>query len=479
MKNNILAAFLAVVAVFEVHVAICWAAEPVRPNVVLIISDDMGYSDIGPFGCKDIRTPNIDRLAKGGTLFTDAYVSGPICVPSRMGIMTGRYQQRWGVYGNNDGYTPEGLKRTAAETTIAEVFQKAGYVTALIGKWHLSGNGAILKAPPETLPEKNGFDEVTVIPGGMSAYKEAMLYCGGGRLEKAPEYLTDHFGKLSVDFIQRNKSKPFLLFLTFNAVHAPLQAVDADVAKCGEIPVVDRRTYAGMMTALDRNVGRVLDAITAAGVEQNTIVVFLSDNGGPAHDAAVHSRNMAENGPFRGHKFDVLEGGIRTPMMMKWPGRIPAGKKFSGLSSSMDIGATFLAAAGLFAPTDKPLDGIDLLPFLDGRKSGEPHASLFWECNWYDKPDCAARRGQWKIVQLCTGTEGLTAEKWQLFNLSTDLGEANNVAGKHPEIVKELDGAFRDWRSQMMEPWIRKPASHDKVSKREKQRADIKVKSGK
>lgn len=436
---------------------VCWgadlgldAAPSKRPNMVLIVADDMGYADIGAFGCKDFATPNLDRLAGAGVRFTNAYVTGPICVPSRTGIFTGRYPQRWGIYGNNDGYTPGGIRQTASEQTFAEVFQRAGYATALIGKWHLSGNGSLEKSVQESRPEQNGFEEVAVIGGGMSSYKAGtLLYQNGGSLVAAPEYLTDYFGRRSVEFIQRNKERPFLLCLTFNAVHAPLQALSGDVESHAEIGNMDRRTYAGMAAALDRNVGRVLDALAAAGVEDNTLVAFLSDNGGPAHDAAGHSRNMADNGPLRGHKFDVLEGGIRTPMMFRWPGRFPAGKAFGGISSSMDIAATFLAAADLSVAGVKPLDGVDLTPYLCGQQGGEPHESLFWECNWFGAPDCAARRGVWKIIQTRTGAGGAEGGKWELYDLSRDLGEARNVAAEHPQVVRELDAAYREWRGGM------------------------------
>jgi arylsulfatase A-like enzyme len=429
------------------------AAEQSRnPNIVLIVSDDMGYADLGFTGVKDIKTPNLDRLAAAGTFFTDAYVTGPICVPSRMGIMTGRNQARWGVYNNNGGQWPEGQKRTAAETTIAEIFQQAGYATALFGKWHLCGGRAEQRVA-EAVPERNGFDEVEMIPGGMSGFwAGAPLYRAGGGTVKAPEYLTDHFGKLAVGFIERHKEKPFFLALTFNAVHAPLHALDADKQANGEIAAMDRRTYAGMMTAMDRNIGQVLDAIAAAGLEPNTIVAFLSDNGGPAPDAEGHSRNASGNGPLRGYKFDVWEGGVRTPMVMKWPGHIPSGKRFAGLSSSMDLGATFLAAAGLSAPADKPLDGVNLLPFLNGEKTGDPHDALFWECRWFPKPDCAARSGTWKIVQREVGPNGPDPAMWQLFDLGKDIGEQNNLAAQHPERVREMDKAFRNWRAQMAAP---------------------------
>ena len=428
------------------------AEQPRKPNIVLIVADDMGYADLGFTGAKDIRTPNLDRLAAAGTFFTDAYVTGPICVPSRMGIMIGRNPSRWGVYNNNSGQWPEGQKRTAAESTIAELFQQAGYSTGLFGKWHLCG-GRPEHRIDEAVPERNGFDEVEMIPGGMSAYGPGVpLYRAGSETVKAPEYLTDHFGKLAAGFIELHKDKSFFLALTFNAVHAPLHALDADKQANDEIAAMDRRTYAGMMTAMDRNIGQVLDAIAAAGLEKNAIVAFLSDNGGPAPDAEEHSRTAASNGPLRGYKFDVWEGGIRTPMVMKWPGHIPAGKRFAGLTSSMDLGATFLAAAGLSEPAGKPLDGVNLLPFLNSEKTGDPHDALFWECRWFPKPDCAARSGTWKIVQRETGPGGPDPAKWRLFDLSKDIGEQNDLAMQYPEQVRELDKAFHNWRSQMAAP---------------------------
>jgi arylsulfatase A-like enzyme len=446
LQRSILAGFLFWGTGFAQEVA---PSKP--PNMVLIVADDMGYADVGAFGCKDFSTPNLDRLAGAGVRFTNAYVTGPICVPSRTGIFTGRYPQRWGIYGNNDGYTPGGMRQTAQEQTFAEVFQKAGYATALIGKWHLSGNGTLENSAQESRPEQNGFEEVAVIGGGMSSYRPGtLLYQNGGSLVSAPEYLTDYFGRRAVGFIERNREKPFLLCLTFNAVHAPLQAQPGDVQSHAEIGNMDRRTYAGMAVALDRNVGRVLDALNSAGVEDNTIVAFLSDNGGPAHDAAGHSRNMANNGPLRGHKFDVLEGGIRTPMVFRWPARFPAGKTFEGISSSMDIAATFLAAANLLVAGEKPPDGVDLTPFLSGQKSGDPHETLFWECNWFRAPDCAARRGTWKVIQTRTGSGGAEPDKWELYDLSRDIGETRDLAAQHPEVVREMDEAYRKWRSRMV-----------------------------
>lgn len=429
------------------------AAESRPPNIILILADDLGYSDVGYAGCGDIWTPHLDSLAREGTVFTDAYVTAPICVPSRMGIMMGRYQERWGVYNNEGGYWPEGQRRTAAETTVAEFLQAAGYATALFGKWHLCGNGGKSDQVNVASPERNGFDEVEVIFGGSASYWTGTpLYQAGSKTVKAPKYLTDHFGNLAVDFVRRHREEPFFLALAFNAVHAPLNALEKDSATNGEITNMDRRTYAGMVTALDRNIGHVLEAVSANGLAENTLVAFLSDNGGPAPDAAAHSRTMANNGRFRGFKFDVWEGGIRTPLVMKWPTHIPAGKLFAGLTSSMDLAATFLAAAGVPFPVEHPLDGVNLLPMLSGENVGSPHDELFWECRWYPKPDCAARVGKWKIVQLETGPEGPIASKWLLFDLNEDPGEQCDLSGQYPDRVREMDKKFRVWRNQMAPP---------------------------
>lgn len=419
-----------------------------KPNMVLIVADDMGYADIGATGVKDIRTPNLERLAREGTFFCDAYVTGPICVPSRMGIMIGRHQARWGIYTNSHGYPESGQRATAAEKTIAEFLKGDGYATALFGKWHLCGNKSE-DCVPEAVPEKNGFDEVEMIPGGMAPFWAGTpLYRAGGEMVKAPEYLTDHFGKLASDFIRRKKDGPFFVALTFNAVHAPLHALDEDKARHEEIADMDRRTYAAMLDSMDKNIGRVLDTVDQLGLADNTIVAFLSDNGGPALDAAGHSRNMANNGPLRGHKFDVWEGGIRTPMILKWPGRIPSGKRFDGLASSMDLSATFLAAAGLPAPTDRPLDGVNLLPFLNDEKSGAPHDWLAWASEWNREMDVALRRGDWKIVQMNVGKDP-DPTAWELYHLTKDISETTNLAAQHPERMREMVELFGRWRAGM------------------------------
>jgi arylsulfatase A-like enzyme len=445
-------------------------APSARPNIVLIVADDMGYADIGATGVKDIDTPALDRLARGGAFFADAYVTGPMCVPSRMGIMMGRHQARWGIYSNNDGYTAAGQRATAAEITVAEYLKEAGYATALFGKWHLCGNN-LESHTLEGRPEANGFDEVEMIPGGMAHFWEgSTLYQTGGRTVKAPEYLTDHFGKLAADFITRKKDDPFFVALTFTAVHAPLHALDEDVEAVGggedydaakyrsnlardrRNPVLDRPVYAAMLRAMDRNIGRVLDTLDALGLADSTLVAFCSDHGGPAHDAPVHSYNMACNGPLRGHKFDLWEGGIRAPMLLRWPGHVPAAKRYDKPVSTMDLSATFLAAAGIRAAEDRPLDGVDLLPFLTSKVEGEPHDSLAWSSVWGRKTQDALRRGDWKLIRTGESSRGSPKAAWQLFNLEDDIGETTDLAPRHPEVVASMVKAWEIWRSEMADP---------------------------
>lgn len=445
-----------------------------KPNFVIILTDDMGYADVPGFGAdKEIPMPNLDRLRREGMLFSDAYVTGPICVPSRMGLMSGRHQARSGVYTNvypQPGMGEMAFRRFQEERLMPSFLKEAGYATAMFGKWHLSGNHSLDKRSENELPDSKGWDEIVIIPGGMDQFwAGTRLYHKGGEIKPAPEYLTDHFGKLSADFIARKKAETFFLYLAFSSPHAPLHAEDEDIAAFGSLdgydrkrytprlevedrqPKMDRQVYAGMMRAVDRNVGRVLDALDAAGVADNTLVIFLNDNGGPALNATWHSYNQACNAPLRGYKFDCLEGGIRTPMLARWPGKIPAGEKFSGVISSMDYLPTFLTAAGVPLPTDRPLDGVNLLPFLFGETKGDPHEALYWQNMWANRVQAAIRSGKWKLHKPVSGlTSEIHAKRsWELYDLETDPGESRNLAAEHPELVKQLADQWSKWRSEM------------------------------
>ena len=437
------------------------SVKPSGPNVVLILSDDMGYSDLPKFGKSEIPTPNIDRLAKEGTLFTDAYVTAPICVASRMGLLTGQYQQRFGIYDNI--YGESRTKLFLQQTLMPEAFQEAGYRTAHVGKWHLSGNKRLQY---ETAgPRDRGFDESVAIRGGDSAFWKGTPVFRNGNQFPAPEYLTDLWGSEACEFIDRNHADPFFLYLAYNAVHSPMHALDADRDTFQDIKDENRRTYDGMLLAMDRSIGRVLDRLDKHGIADNTIVLFLNDNGGGGSTAryAGHSRNFANNKPLRGHKFDVLEGGVRVPMIMRWPGRVPAGREFRGMVSSMDVYPTLVGAAGLQMPEDQPADGVNLIPFIKRNDESNPHEWLCWQNrSWLPRKqggfvvptrkvhNCAIRKGTWKLVRL-NEKIGSTdrAPAWQLYDLASDIGEQNDVAGQHDGTVKELSALFDQWRSSM------------------------------
>jgi arylsulfatase A-like enzyme len=430
------------------------AARPARPNLILILSDDLGYGDLPLFGASEIATPNLDRLARAGTLFTQAYSTAPICVPSRMGINTGRYHERFGIYDNL--YEPHEVRLFFEETTLAMHLKKLGYATGLVGKWHLSGN----RFPPNgPTPDQRGFDEWVGIEGGMSAYFPPARLYRNNQPFSTPEYLTDFFGKEAVGFIRKSRARPFFLYLGFNAPHAPLEAPEGDRTG-GESTSPDRRTYAGMVRAMDRNIGRVLEAVRELGLERNTLIVYVNDNGGGGNHTPPHTRNTARNAPLRGYKFDLWEGGIRVPMIVAWPGHVPGGRRYSRMVSSMDIAPTLLAAAGGQAPTERPFDGVDLLPYLTGTNPGLPHSVLCWENRpWLGprgkqrpvpgKYNRAIRQGRWKLIRLAEDTD------WQLFDLDADPGEQHDMAAERPEIASNLEAEYGRWRASMTDPLTR------------------------
>ena len=433
-----------------------------RPNVVLILTDDMGYADVVPFGSSEIDTPNLTRLAQQGTRLTDCYVTAPICVPSRMGLLTGRYQQRYGVYDNV--YSVEANRRWVQQTTLADHLQAAGYRTANVGKWHLSGNRSPWKLPP---PHERGFDEFVGIDGGMDDFwpGTTLLRRVGETYQEfpSPDYLTDFFGDEARKFIKRQRANPFFLYLAFNAPHAPLQAPEADQqAIDADWISQDRRTYNAMVRAVDRNIGKVLDALEHHGLCEKTLIIFLNDNGGGGNNAAKHTRNTARNLPYRGHKFDVTEGGIRVPMIISFPGRVPQGEAFSGLASSIDVVPTVLAATGTTRKDPPAFDGVNLLPYLDGQKQGNPHDQLCWlQRHWrranqhpvdWDSYQFAIRRGHWKAVRMQQRFNGSPNRDWELYDLSRDPSELQDVATEYPEVVGELAEKFADWRKRMHPP---------------------------
>ena len=434
-------------AVACVHMS---SAQVRQPNIVMIVGDDMGYADIGVHGSKDIPTPHIDALARSGVRFTDAYVTGPHCSPTRAGLLTGRYQQRFGheVNMGADAGPIGGLP--LSETTIADRLKAAGYRTALFGKWHL-GSAA------ELHPMSRGFDEFYGFLGGEHSYFESALnganplYDGRNRVE-ASGYLTDVLTDRAVAFIKREKSRPFFLYLAYNAVHTPLHAPEKYLARFTGIADQQRRTYAAMMSAMDDGIGRTLATLRAEGLEENTLVFFFSDNGGPTMPGTTI--NGATNTPLRGSKRQTWEGGIRVPFMIRWKGRLPEGKIDSRPIIQLDVLPTALAAAGVEPKADWKLDGVNLLPYLSGKLQDTPHEALYWRLFGH----MAIRKGPWKLVKTMEGpllvadTANPDLSGAQLFNLMNDIGEQHDLAATDPAKVKELTDDWLRWSKEMAKP---------------------------
>ena len=417
-----------------------------RPNIVVILADDLGYADLGCQGCRDIPTPQIDSIAANGIRFTDGYATHPVCSPSRAGLMSGMYQHRFG-FEHNSGpsryASPDfGLPRTTP--TLAERLKEAGYATAMVGKWHIGFRDGLR-------PHERGFDyhygflsgAHPYLPERYAAYNEP-LFRNGEVVTGEKEYLTDAFARESVKFIERSKGGPLFLYLAFNAVHSPLEATQAYEARFPTVANRKRRTYAGMTAAMDDAVGRVLAALRENGLQENTLVFFYSDNGGPTPETT------SRNDPLRGYKGQVFEGGIRVPFMVQWPGTLPAGEVYREMVMGFDVHATALAAAGIPMPADKPPDGVDLLPYLLGRRTGRPHESLFWRAGRQH----GARVGDWKLVH--SPRQGGAD---MLFNLADDIGEQTDLAATQPDRLRELQGIYDAWDRQMMPAkWVRQDA---------------------
>lgn len=407
------------------------AAETKKPNVIVILSDDHGYAELSCQGLGDVKTPNIDSIAANGIRFTDGYVSAPVCSPSRAGFLTGRYQQRFGHYYN----TPPNMDMKdwglpVGEKTIAQYMKENGYATGAIGKWHL---GEIEKYRPW----HRGFDEYFGFLGGMHTYLRTgiawnAIQRNGERVE-IKGYLTDVFAREAVSFIDRHKDKPFFLYMAFNAVHAPLEPSPKDEALYPEIKDPTRRKFAKLLHSMDDAVGAILDKVRSAGLEENTIIFFLGDNGGPTQ------HTTSGNLPLKGYKAQVHEGGIRVPFVAQWKGHIPAGKVSHQPVISLDILPTAVAAAG--GKVGANIDGVDLMPQLTGRKSADPHDALFW---LYDK-QMAARMGDWKLAQY-------ESMEPKLYNLASDIGEKTDLSAKHPDKVKELSAAWDKWNAGNVKP---------------------------
>ena len=430
-----------------------------RPNILLIVADDLGYADIGAYGSREIPTPNIDRLAAAGSRFTDAYVSGPYCSPTRAGLMTGRYPQRFGYEFNPDGSPDYGLPLT--ERTMAERLRAAGYRTALFGKWHLGFSDPLR-------PLRRGFEEFYGFLGAEHSYMHvadtdpgtglADPLLDGTKPVATVTYLTDALGDRAVEYITRHALEPFFLYLAFNAAHTPMEAPEKYRARFGHIADPRRRAYAAMLSAMDDAIGRTLAALRDNGLEERTLVIFLNDNGGPTMPTTTE--NGSSNAPLRGSKRQTWEGGIRVAFVIAWKGRLEAGRVDRRPIIQLDVLPTALSAAGMSVKKGE-FDGVDLMPFLTGAATGEPHDALYWRLGGM----MAVRKGDWKLVKTREGPfvdvdpsvlRDLSSAG--LYNLAEDIGETRDLAAERPEKAKELADLWQDWNRGMSRPaWTPRP----------------------
>jgi arylsulfatase A-like enzyme len=423
------------------------AQEARRPNIVVIVADDLGYGDLSCQGAKDIETPRIDSLAKTGIRCTNGYVSGPYCSPTRAGLLTGRYQNRFGHEFNPGPPTAAsaGIGLALSETTLADRLKKAGYSTGMVGKWHLGH-------AEKFHPLRRGFDSFFGFLGGAHSYfpmaggNDPIL--DGTKPADEQGYLTDAFGREAVEFIERNKTQPFFLYLTFNAVHTPMQAPESVKERVAGIENERRRTYAGMLLSMDDAIGKVLDKLTEAKLEESTLIFFISDNGGP-------QVNGSTNGPLNGQKAQTLEGGIRVPFFVRWTGTLVPGT-YDPPVIQLDIHATALAAAGIPVTPEMKLDGVDLLPHLTGKAKSSPHDTLFWRFG----EQMAIRHGNMKLVK----SRGDSVAR--LFDLQKDIGETTNLAEQHPDTVQQMQAMWSTWSATLAEPAWKAPAGNRKARKK-------------
>lgn len=424
-------------------------ANPQKPNIIIILADDLGYQDVGFNGCKDINTPNIDGIARSGVTFTNGYVVFPVCSPSRAGLMTGRYPQRFG-YERNPQYKPRdpAMGLTKSETTLAQTLKQVGYHSGIIGKWHLG-------ADTSNHPIRRGFDEFFGHLGGGHVYfPELLTFKDSYGVEgedksyrtwimrnhepvETKKYLTDEFSDEAVSFIQRNKDQPFFLYLSYNAPHAPLQASQKYLDRFPNIANERRKTYAAMVSAVDDGVGQVMSALASLQLEENTLVFFLSDNGGPEND------NASNNGILREGKSSVYEGGFRVPFAVQWKDHLKSAV-YENPVSSLDIYATIAELSKAKPNKDKPLDGVNLIPYLTGKNQAMPHEAIY--VRKYDQDQFVVRDHDLKLV-----IHGKTGKK-ELYNLKNDIGETHDLANEQPKDVDRLEQLRVKWNSELIAP---------------------------
>ncbi len=469
-RRNRIAAALASAALMSLGTA---SAE--QANVVFLFADDLGYGSVSSYG-SDIPTPHIDSIGLNGVRFTSGYMTAPVCNPSRHGMMTGRYQQHWGKELNSQTVMPVGQRSARHlprdQKTIANGMKAAGYRTGAFGKWQLSLEDGYH-------PLDRGFDDFVGMESGMSHVDprwpdahvapppgpDTVIYSSAAQREArqnpAPddtrevteaglkglfrgrepveleELLTERLAREGVEFIERNKDRPFFLYVPFYSPHAPIQTTDKYYDRFPDIKNEGRRIYAGMISAVDDAVGAVLTKLREEGLEEKTLVIFASDNGASETYDIGHVANL----PLIGHKRNLYGGGIRIPYLMQWKGRIPPGQTYTKPVSSLDLFPTFLAAAGVEDVSQYRLDGVNLVPYLDGTNAGTPHEYLFWRSG----PNGAVCHGEWKLLMI-------GSEMTRLYNSEKDPGESKDMSSKRAELVRKMKQAHERWSKEMAGP---------------------------
>jgi arylsulfatase B len=448
--------FLPIVSIFVGACALPAFSKESRPNIILIVADDLGYADVGFNGAKDITTPNLDSLANNGIVCTSAYVAHPVCGPSRTALMTGRWPHAFGAQDNLPKGHPE-LGITLKEKFLSSVLQDTGYFTGAIGKWHLG-------EAPQFQPNQRGFNEFYGFLGSGHGYfasryeaaYEREVEAGktnidtnisplirNGEEVKERAYLTDGFSREAVKFLDgaAKREQPFFLYLAYNAPHAPMEARREDIGKFANIGDKRRRVYAAMVYAVDRGVGKVVETLKAAGKFENTLIIFLSDNGG-------QSNLGANNAPLRGGKRDVLEGGCRVPMFIHWPAQVPTGRRFEHIVTTLDLYPTLTRLAGAKISEGKVIDGKDVWDDVMAGRNPHPDEMIYAMSHRNGYTDASGRLNEWKVCRAYQ-------RPWKLYNIQKDIGESHDVGPHYPERLKELVDKVEKWSQTHQKPlWI-------------------------
>ena len=423
-----------------------------KPNVVLIIMDDIGYGDLGSYGVTDAKTPNLDRLARDGVRFTDAYANGPVCSPTRAALVSGRYQQRVGIEWALSSTTDRDKSLPVTKTSLPALLKQNGYATGLVGKWHLGFN-------PQIGPNAHGFDEFFGFLSGATNYYTHRTGDGAPDLfenttpVETPAYLTDEISRRAMLFIDRHAREPFFLEVAYNAVHWPFQPPDLPASDprrtavprpqetLGDrkimqmpddaAPAATRADYVKILENADRNIGKVLDALERSGLARNTLVIFTNDNGGEW---------LSRNAPLYHRKGTLWEGGIRVPLIMRWPGVLPTGQTSAQAAITMDLTRTILAATNTALPSGYRPDGVNLLPMLSGQ-SAPTDRLLFWRIVRTERQQKAVRSGRWKLL--------VDGGQYLLFDLGGDPGERHDVAAQHTDLIREMKAQLAAWEKDV------------------------------